>query len=228
MDTKDMIIYLLVLAGIGIGLGFIMVGASSKRRRAKRNLETAKRIARIKNMDIVEVKDYNAIPDEYVALCIKSTGNNAVSDDIVDICALKVIDGKIKEQFSQLVHPRIAVPTSVLVELGISEKNLNKKPPIENVTPELVRFIGNIPIITYNADITTKFLVANSESELDNKCIDIVSLSKSVYSDLDKYRIRDIAKKCNVENPSVHTALNDCKVICRCYEVLKRAKTTLR
>ncbi|MBE6794782.1 MAG: 3'-5' exonuclease [Ruminococcaceae bacterium] len=216
-------VYLMLLIGLGIGIGFIFVGSTNKKRRTERNIETAKRTIRIKNIDIGVTKDFNNLPGEYVALCIKATGYNAVADDIIDICALKVFNGKIKEQFSQMVHPRIAVPTSVLMELGITEIELNNKPPIENVSPELVKFIGNIPIITYNADITTKFLVANSEKELDNKCIDIVSLAKSVYSDLDNYRIRDIAKKCNIEIPSVHNALNDCKAICKCYESLKRS-----
>lgn len=226
MDTKDMIIYLLVLAGIGIGIGFIMVASTNKKRRAKRNKETAARSARLNNIDIIATKDYNNLPNEYVALCVKTTGANAVTDDIVDVCALKVNDGKIKQQFSQLVQPRIAIPSTVLVELGVGIEAFKKKPPVENVIPEVVKFIGDLPIITYNEDVNINFLVANSVKELDNRCVDVLAFAKNTCQDLDRWRIRDIAKKFSIDVPSTHNALNDCKVICKCYEILKKRYET--
>ncbi|MDR2569430.1 MAG: hypothetical protein LBD23_03905 [Oscillospiraceae bacterium] len=53
------------------------------------------------------------IPDEnkrYVVLDIETTGFSAASDKITEIGAVKIENGIITEEFSQLINPGIPIP----------------------------------------------------------------------------------------------------------------------
>ncbi len=49
------------------------------------------------------------VPD-YVVFDLETTGINPVSDDIIEISALKVVNGMVVEEFSSLINPGRPIP----------------------------------------------------------------------------------------------------------------------
>ena len=51
--------------------------------------------------------------DSYVVFDIETTGFNSVNDRIIEIGAVRVIGGEIKETFSEFVNPECPIPYKI-------------------------------------------------------------------------------------------------------------------
>ena len=66
------------------------------------------------------------VPD-YVVFDLETTGINPVSDDIIEISALKVVNGKIVEEFSSLINPGRPIPYQATKVNHITDKMDGKR-----------------------------------------------------------------------------------------------------
>ncbi|HQD49628.1 MAG TPA: 3'-5' exonuclease, partial [Defluviitaleaceae bacterium] len=52
----------------------------------------------------------NSYLENYVVFDLETTGCNPVKDYIIEIGALKIVNGKIHSSFNELINPGIAIP----------------------------------------------------------------------------------------------------------------------
>ncbi|MGB8954614.1 MAG: exonuclease domain-containing protein, partial [Tumebacillaceae bacterium] len=96
--------------------------------------------------------------ETYVIFDLETTGFNASSDKIIDIGAVKVVDGQITETFQRLVNPGTKIPAFIQELTGITNEDVKDAPSIEDVMPEFLPFIGDAILVAHNADFDMRFI----------------------------------------------------------------------
>ncbi|WP_416756270.1 exonuclease domain-containing protein [Mycoplasma aquilae ATCC BAA-1896] len=179
--------------------------------------------------------DYsNTHLDNYVVLDIETTGLQPYNDEITEIAAIKVKNGKIVEQFSKLVKIQGVIPPFIVKKTHITNEMLRNEDPIEIVLAQFLEFIEDLPLIGHNIkSFDYRFLNYFSNSRLNwnisNEIIDTLLLARTKLS-LAHNTLGDLCNYYAIEYSAEknHRALAD--VICtdKVYKKLCNEKSKAR
>jgi DNA polymerase-3 subunit epsilon len=70
---------------------------------------------------------------DFVAFDLETTGIQPLEDAIVEIGAVKFIDGLPQKDFCQLVNPRCEIPADAIRVHGLSNEEVRNQPDIQDV-----------------------------------------------------------------------------------------------
>ena len=97
---------------------------------------------------------------EFIAFDLETIGLSPDFNRIVEVGAVRFrADGTELNRMEQLVDPRCAMPTDVTKIHGITDDMVHGQPPIEDVLPEFVRFLGHSEtiLLAHNASFDVGF-----------------------------------------------------------------------
>ncbi|MBT3664953.1 3'-5' exonuclease, partial [bacterium] len=86
----------------------------------------------------------------YVALDFETTGLDSDFDRVIEVAAIVFKDGKPKKTFSTLVNPEKNISPFITNITGISNSMVNTAPKESEIINELMKTIGNHPIVAHN------------------------------------------------------------------------------
>lgn len=158
------------------------------------------------------VLDYRGEKESYVVYDIETTGLAQSYDSITEIGAVKIIDGRVVETFGQLVKPEIRIEEKITELTGITNEMVANAPPIEEVFPQFVEFIGDSILVAHNAEFDIGFLKENANNlgyKFDYSYIDTLFLARFLYSDLRNHRLNTLARRFGVSLENHHRAVDD-------------------
>ena len=92
-----------------------------------------------------------SLSDTYVVFDLETTGFSSVKDKIIEIGAVKVVEGRITERFSTFVNPKRPIPFEITQLTGISDQMVMDAPDIESVLPDFMEFVGDAVLVAHNA-----------------------------------------------------------------------------
>ena len=124
-----------------------------------------------------------ALQDVYFCvLDLETTGSSAKNGGITEIGAVKYVGGEEVARFNTLINPGHAIPPYIVLLTGITDTMVHNAPPIEEVLPELLEFIGTSVLVAHNARFDVGFvnaaLIEHGRAPLNNLVIDTVSLAR--------------------------------------------------
>ena len=120
---------------------------------------------------------------EYIAIDIETTGLNPSSDKIIEISAVKFIDGKQNDVFSYLLDPGRPIPPFIEDLTGINNQMVEGKPQFSDISNNFSDLIGQATIVGHNVKFDIDFIKFHSNNAIDfskNKIYDTYLLSKIV------------------------------------------------
>lgn len=163
--------------------------------------------------------------EEYVVFDVETTGLSSAYDRIIEIGAIKVIDGVVAEQFERLIKQDMAIPNKVKQLTGITEEMVRQNGVEEKTAlKETLDFIENMNLVMHNAAFDFNFLrqtcQGNGEPIPTNKVTDTLRIAKQKIKDIDDYKLSTLAKYFGIENVATHRALSDCHTTKLIYEKL--------
>ena len=90
-------------------------------------------------------------PGEAVAIDCETTGLNTRKDDIIAVAAIPIRGNRIltSERFEALVRPRTKLSPEAIKIHRLREQDVADARPMEEVLPELLRFIGSRPLVGF-------------------------------------------------------------------------------
>lgn len=146
-----------------------------------------------------------------IVLDTETTGINPASDDIIQIYAREIIDGKMGEEFHFYLKSSKPVGSSYFVhkisDEFLSEKGENPKKVLQN----LKKFIGNSVVVGHNVLFDLNMIKENSKRRgIDisfSDYYDTLDLSRKILN-LESYKLSSIAKKLNFQT-ATHSADDD-------------------
>ncbi len=147
-----------------------------------------------------------------VVFDIETTGFGPIKDRIIEIGAVKVIDGKITEKYSTFINPDIPIPFKIEELTGITDEMVLDAPMIETVLPEFLEFCKGSILVAHNAAFDVGFISKKAEFmgiETDFTVIDTVGMARCLLPELNKFKLNIVAKELGISLENHHRAVDD-------------------
>ena len=163
--------------------------------------------------------------NNYVIFDIETTGLDCISDKIIEIGAIKVINNEIVEEFNYLINPNISLPEVIVNITGITDEDLNDKDTIDVILPKFIEFIGNYPLLAHNNSFDLGFVNENIKklnlNKLNNAMVDTLELSRKYLTHMYNHKLETLKKYYGINEIS-HRAVGDCRTTKYVYDEIKK------
>ena len=168
-----------------------------------------------------------------MAIDLETTGLDPQTERIIEVGAIRFIDGEEAEKMTSFLYPRKELPEEIVRLTGITDDDLKDAPYAAEVLPELKDFIGRDPICAQNApfDITflrvefarlgVPFLPNRSANEV---AFDTAVLGRALLPDLESHSLFRLADYFNIDGGVAHRAEDDAR---RCGKLLLKLSEIL-
>jgi DNA polymerase III subunit epsilon len=151
----------------------------------------------------------------WVVFDFETTGLNKSSDRIIEIGALKMINGKVVDELSTLIEVDIPIPEVVQKITGITPDMLVGQPRIETYLPKLYDFIEGSVLIAHNGEFDMSFLSTESARigfDINWPCFCTLKMARDLLSDLPKKNLDTLAEHYGLQFEARHRSIGDAKV----------------
>jgi CRISPR-associated protein Cas2 len=167
----------------------------------------------------------NDLPRNYVVIDIETTGLDYKKHDIIEIGALKVVEGKAQGAFQTLVKTDGNIQENVVSLTGISAKMLKDfGKEIKAAMLLTLEFIGTNPVVLHNAAFDHAFLRSACEDcgleMYPGRTIDTLALAKKHVRGLKNYRLETLVRYLKISHEKFHRSAGDCQATMKLYEKL--------
>ena len=157
---------------------------------------------------------------EFVVVDLETTGLDVERSEIIEIGAVKIINGKEVATYQTLIKPKRGISKISERITGISEEMLKDKPTIEEVLPEFVDFLGDAIVVAHNANFDYRFLRSWIKKilgkDLKNPYIDTLSLSRALLT-MSSYSLDKVASKLRLGGFTHHRAMDDAAITAKIF-----------
>ena len=113
--------------------------------------------------DLIIDSKGQSLMDSYVVFDIETTGFNSVNDRIIEIGAVRVVEGEIKETFSEFVNPERPIPYKITQLTTITDDMVKDAGTIEEILPQFLKFCEGSVLVAHNAGFDTGFIRENAK-----------------------------------------------------------------
>jgi DNA polymerase-3 subunit epsilon len=149
----------------------------------------------------------------FIAFDLETTGILPGVDKIVEIGAVRFIDGKAEGIFSTLVDPERPIPSAATNINKITDEMVFGKPKIMDLLPAFAEFCGTDPLVAHNASFDAEFVtrdVIRHEAPAPRGCVmDTFALAKRIYPGLPNYKLATLVQHLNIPSAEFHRAEQD-------------------
>ena len=94
----------------------------------------------------------------FVAVDVETTGLSQVSDEIIEVAAIRFREFKPVEKFATLCAPKKGIDEAAARVNGITADMVEDKPLFGQIAPALQEFIGKDNVVGHNLDFDLRFL----------------------------------------------------------------------
>lgn len=124
----------------------------------------------------------------YVCIDLETTGLNPKQDRIIEIGAVKVLNGQITDSFSTLINPGRKLEDRIVELTGITDGDLEDKPYIEEVLPAVMDFLGDYTLLGHSILFDYSFLkkaAVNQKLTFERQAIDTLKIARKYLTELE-------------------------------------------
>lgn len=160
---------------------------------------------------------------KYIAIDLETTGLRAKEDRIIEIGAIKVVDGKEVEIFETFINPGRKISDHITSVTGITDDMVKDAPYIETEIGKLVDFIGDLPLLGHNLMFDYSFIkraATNKSISFEKEGIDTLKLARKYLTDIESKKLDFLCKHFGIEDKNHHRAVNDARAAYLLYNLL--------
>ncbi|MCI9297761.1 MAG: PolC-type DNA polymerase III [Lachnospiraceae bacterium] len=160
------------------------------------------------------------LSDEIVVFDIETTGFSPVNDRIIEIGAVKVKDGKVKERFSSFVNPERPIPFRIEQLTSINDSMVVDAETIEKVLPEFLDFCGGAVLAAHNAGFDMSFIKENARRlgiAREFTYLDTMGIARLLLPGQAKHTLDAVAKTLHLSLENHHRAVDDAECTAEMY-----------
>ncbi len=150
----------------------------------------------------------------YVVLDVETTGLNRNTDEITEIGAVRIENGREVKEFSMLIDPQIPIPEKVTELTGINSAMVRGQPKIGEVIHDFAAFCEGAVLVAHNADFDTAFFkraFKNAGLPFDYPVLDTLALCRNYYRTMKTHKLGQVCKELGIDLKNAHRAVHDAR-----------------
>jgi DNA polymerase-3 subunit epsilon len=149
----------------------------------------------------------------FIAFDLETTGTVPGVDQIVEIGAVRFIDGQPEAVFATLVDPLRAIPPGASKVNGITDDMVKGKPTIDTLLASFAEFCGDDMMIAHNAPFDAQFLIADIKKHETPApkgiILDTLPIARKVFPGLPNYKLGTLVQHLKIPTTDFHRAEED-------------------
>lgn len=151
----------------------------------------------------------------FVIFDTETTGFSPAKDRLVEIGAVKVLNGKVLGEKTWLINPHRYIPWYVQQVHNITPEMIKDMPTFAEIYPEFLEFIDGSVLIAHNAPFDIRFIAAEAERNNmpppKNGVLDSLALFRNWYPELKNHRVSDLINlfEISTDGMQAHRATDD-------------------
>ena len=161
---------------------------------------------------LVEHPMGQSFADTFVVFDLETTGFSPSKNQIIEIGAVKVVNGSITERFSTFVNPKVPIPFEIEQLTSINDAMVLPYPKIDVILPQFLEFVGDAVLVAHNAGFDVGFIGHYAEAlglPFSPTVLDTVSLARLLLPNLNRFKLDTVAKALNISLENHHRAVDD-------------------
>jgi ATP-dependent DNA helicase DinG len=153
---------------------------------------------------------------ELVAIDLETTGLDHTQDEMIEVGAVRMVDGEITGEFTTLINPGIPVPMHTSHITGIRTEDVSLAPRAADVLPRISEFVGNARVIAHNISLDQGFMTRYGILK-DNLWLDTYDLSSILLPRAPRYNLNSLTAEVGIPFNHAHRALDDARAAAMLY-----------
>lgn len=149
----------------------------------------------------------------FIAFDLETTGTVPGVDQIVEIGAVRFIDGQPEAIFATLIDPLRPIPPGASAVNGISDDMVKGKPLIDTILPSFAEFCGDDVLVAHNAPFDSQFLIADIKKHETTApkgvILDSLPIARKVFPGLPNYKLGTLVQHLKIPTSNFHRAEED-------------------
>lgn len=144
---------------------------------------------------------------DYIAVDIETTGLNATTEKIIEIGALRVINGKETAQFHTMINPHRKLEERIIELTGITDEMVEDAPDIGDIIGGFLDFCGELPLLGHHIIFDYSFLkraAVNAKLDFERSGIDTLRLCRSFMPEDHKKNLAAACAFYGIEREGAH------------------------
>lgn len=176
-----------------------------------------------KALQLLEARGLEDSFRSYVAFDVETTDDDPAACEIVEIGAVKVVDGALVDRFHTLVRPGRAISPGAQRVHGYADADVRHAPALADVWPSFERFSLGLPLVAHNGQRFDVPVLKRQLAELgmrsDAAFFDSLPLARSLSPG--RARLEDLAHRFGVDPGRKHRALDDAATLAQVFRELR-------
>lgn len=156
----------------------------------------------------------------FVAVDLETTGLRPKYDRILEIGALKVVDGELVDTFQTFVDPRMQIPERITALTGITQEMVEGQLQQDKAVKEFLDFCGELPLIGHNILFDYSFLkhqAVNLGREFEKEAADTLAIARHAFPGLPSRSLEAMCAYYALNRTNAHRAYDDARATMELY-----------
>ncbi|MBU6428675.1 MAG: 3'-5' exonuclease, partial [Cyanobacteria bacterium REEB65] len=166
------------------------------------------------------------MPSIYNVIDLETTGLDYKLDKILEIGAVRLLDGAPVAEFHALLNPGVQLRPSNIAIHGITPEMVRDCPALADVLPTFLQFLGDAPVVAHNAAFDSNFLNFATMQLLGQafevELVDTMELAREVFPREKALSLERLLQLMEKPAENLHRALNDARALASIYPELDR------
>lgn len=159
----------------------------------------------------------------YVAFDLETTGLNVETDNIIEIGALRVTNGKVTERFIEFLKPEQPISPMITNITGITNEMVANARNTKSIIRDFIEFCGDDVLLGHNILFDYKFTKKYAVEygfPFEKKGIDTLKIARQVLKNLESKSLGALCEHYHIVNQAAHRAYHDALATAKIYHML--------
>jgi DNA polymerase-3 subunit epsilon len=152
----------------------------------------------------------------YVFVDIETNGGNGPRGRIIEVAAIKVVDGEVIDSYISYVNPGSSIPHWITSLTGITSNDLVDAPYFNDIASELYEFMNGAVFVAHNVLFDYSFLkreFQNAGYKFMPKLFCTVKMSRALFPEHRGHSLEKIITRHNISVGARHRAYDDARAM---------------
>jgi DNA polymerase-3 subunit alpha (Gram-positive type) len=157
----------------------------------------------------------------YIAFDLETTGLDVETEEIIEIGAVKVKDGKVVDRFMEFMKPEKPITATITNITGITNEMVEHARCAEAVMKDFVDFCEDYILVGHNIQFDYKFSMRFAVKyglSFEKKGIDTLKIARAVHKEMESKSLAALCERYHIVNQAAHRAYHDALATAKVYQ----------